>query len=100
MEPIRPPDRHTSDLPDNPPERSGRAIKPDDRNAEVREEVREVLLEVVQKAAPVRLDPDRGIDYYDAVTRHERTLIESALRITAGKQNRAAGLLSVRTSTL
>lgn len=48
----------------------------------------------------MRIDPVKGIDFYENVARFERQLIETALEITNGRQSEAARLLNMRTSTL
>jgi two-component system response regulator PilR (NtrC family) len=53
-----------------------------------------------QAAAPDTVAlPDR-IDFYDAVTRYERRLIEAALRRTGGVQKQAAEILGLKPTTL
>jgi|CXWL01.1.fsa_nt_gi DNA-binding NtrC family response regulator len=66
----------------------------------LRSTVRSLLLEVDEKSRPVQIDVENGIDFYEAVARFEAQLIESALQATGGRQNRAAGLLRLRRSTL
>lgn len=62
--------------------------------------VRSLLHEASLRMQPVNIDPDKGIDFYDSVARFEIQLIESALEMTGGRQNKAAKLLNMRTSTL
>src|SRR5437764_1706829 len=45
-------------------------------------------------------DVTQGIDFYDEVRLFEIWLIQRALRYTGGRQNRAASLLGLKTSTL
>ncbi|MGQ0542167.1 MAG: helix-turn-helix domain-containing protein, partial [Blastocatellia bacterium] len=52
------------------------------------------------RTQPVNIDPEKGIDFYENVARFEIQLIESALEMTGGRQNKAARLLNMRTSTL
>lgn len=59
-----------------------------------------MLYEVNTEAQPVQIDPDRGIDYYEKVEQFEVRLIESALELAGGRQNRAAELLHLPASTL
>ncbi len=66
----------------------------------LRKTVRNLLLEVDEKSRPVQIDVENGIDFYETVARFEAQLIESALHVTGGRQNRAAGLLRLRKSTL
>jgi len=42
----------------------------------------------------------RGVDFYDAVTRYERQLIETALRRAGGVQKQAAEILGLKPTTL
>ena len=46
------------------------------------------------------IDPEKGLDFYENVERFEAQLIETALELTGGRQNKAAQLLNLRTSTL
>lgn len=62
--------------------------------------VRALLHEAAIRSAPVRIDPIKGIDFYEKVARFEIQLIESALEMAGGRQNKAAKLLNMRTSTL
>lgn len=62
--------------------------------------VRSLLHEASLRTQPVNIDPEKGIDFYENVTRFEIQLIESALEMAGGRQNRAARLLNMRTSTL
>ncbi len=71
-----------------------------DKLNSLRSTVRSLLRDVVIEAQPVRIDPDKGIDFYDNVTRYEIQLIRSALEVAGGRQNRAAELLNMRKSTL
>lgn len=66
----------------------------------LRKTVRNLLHEVEAKTLPVPIDTENGIDFYEVVSRFEAQLIESALEATGGRQNRAAGLLRLRKSTL
>lgn len=47
-----------------------------------------------------KLDEDGGIDFYEAVNEYQIQLIVSALELSGWRQNRAAALLNMRTSTL
>lgn len=62
--------------------------------------IRSLLHEASLRTQPVQIDPEKGIDFYDSVARYEIQLIESALEVAGGRQNRAAKLLNMRTSTL
>jgi DNA-binding NtrC family response regulator len=62
--------------------------------------VRSLLHEASLRTQPVSIDPEKGIDFYESVARFEIQLIESALEMSGGRQNRAAKLLNMRTSTL
>jgi DNA-binding NtrC family response regulator len=62
--------------------------------------VRSLLHEASLRTQPVNIDPEKGIDFYENVARFEIQLIESALELSGGRQNRAAKLLNMRTSTL
>ena len=62
--------------------------------------VRALLHEAAIRSAPVRIYPIKGIDFYEKVARFEIQLIESALEMAGGRQNKAAKLLNMRTSTL
>ncbi len=62
--------------------------------------MRNLLHEVDTNARPVQIDAEHGIDFYETVARFEADLIESALHVTGGRQNRAADLLKMRKSTL
>jgi DNA-binding NtrC family response regulator len=66
----------------------------------LRSMVRSLLHEAALRTQPVQIDPEKGIDFYDSVARYEIQLIESALEVSGGRQNRAAKLLNMRTSTL
>jgi DNA-binding NtrC family response regulator len=66
----------------------------------LRSMVRSLLHEAALRTQPVQIDPEKGIDFYDSVARYEIQLIESALEVAGGRQNRAAKLLNMRTSTL
>lgn len=66
----------------------------------LRRTVRDLLDEVDASTRPVQIDAEKGIDFYEAVSRYEAQLIESALELTGGRQNRAAALLKMRKSTL
>ncbi len=72
----------------------------DDKLDTLRTTLRTMLHEVAAESQPVSIDPDRGVNYYDKVTRFEVQLIESALELAGGRQNRAAKLLHLPTSTL
>lgn len=69
-----------------------------DQRDNLRKTVRKLLHKV--EAKPVPIDSENGIDFYEVVSRFEAQLIESALEATGGRQNRAAGLLKLRKSTL
>ena len=66
----------------------------------LRRTVRTLLHEVEMRSRPVQVDAENGIDFYETVARFETQLIESALEAAGGRQNRAAGLLRMRKSTL
>ena len=58
---------------------------------------RELLEEAV---LPVAATLPEGMDFYDAVVRYERQLIEAALRRTGGVQKQAAEILGLKPTTL
>ena len=59
------------------------------------------LLREVQCIAEVRqFSFEKGLDFYDEVSRFEIDLINRALLLTAGHQGRAARLLNLRATTL
>lgn len=62
--------------------------------------IRNLLHETALRTEPVSIDPEAGIDFYDNVARFEIKLIQSALDLAGGRQNKAAKLLNMRTSTL
>jgi len=62
--------------------------------------IRSLLHEAALRTQPLNIDPEEGIDFYENVARFEIQLIESALEVSGGRQNRAAKLLNMRTSTL
>lgn len=66
----------------------------------LRSMIRSLLHEAALRTQPVNIDPEKGIDFYENVARFEIQLIESALEVAGGRQNRAAKLLNMRTSTL
>lgn len=66
----------------------------------LRSMIRALLHEATLRTQPVHIDPEKGIDFYENVARFEVQLIESALEAAGGRQNRAAKLLNMRTSTL
>ena len=70
-----------------------------DKLDSLRSTIRSLLHEVASDT-PVNIDPEKGIDFYENVERFEIQLIESALEVAGGRQNRAAKLLNLRTSTL
>ena len=51
-------------------------------------------------APPQSVDPASGVDFRAAVAEYERALVTAALRLTKGRQNRAAELLHLNPSTL
>ena len=66
----------------------------------LRSMIRSLLHEAALRTQPVHIDPEKGIDFYEKVARFEIQLIESALEVAGGRQNRAAKLLNMRTRTL
>lgn len=59
------------------------------------------LLREVQCISEVRpVNFEKGLDFYDEVTRFEIDLIKRALLLTSGHQARAARLLKLRATTL
>ncbi|MGH9968542.1 MAG: helix-turn-helix domain-containing protein [Pyrinomonadaceae bacterium] len=59
------------------------------------------LLREVQSISEVKtLSIERGLDFYDEVSRFEIDLIKRALLQTAGHQGRAARLLNLKVTTL
>src|SRR5690606_9625582 len=71
-----------------------------DKMDALRSLVRSLLHEASLRTMPVNIDPEKGIDFYENVARFEIQLIESALEMSGGRQNRAAKLLNMKTSTL
>lgn len=71
-----------------------------DKMDTLRSMIRSLLHEAALRTEPVDIDPEKGIDFYENVERFEIQLIESALAAAGGRQNRAAKLLNMRTSTL
>lgn len=71
-----------------------------DKLDSLRSLVRSLLREASHRMQPVNIDPESGIDFYENVARFEIQLIESALEMSGGRQNKAAKLLNMRTSTL
>jgi DNA-binding NtrC family response regulator len=59
-----------------------------------------LLREAGTSSQHVSIDPEKGIDFYENVAKFERELIELALEMTGGRQNRAARLLRMREPTL
>ena len=67
----------------------------------MRKELQRLLAETAYPAdPPAAVDPAGGIDFRAAVAEYERALIAAALRLTKGRQNRAAELLHLNPSTL
>jgi DNA-binding NtrC family response regulator len=66
----------------------------------LRATIHSLLREAEIHSRPVEIDPEKGLDFYENVERFEAQLIETALEITGGRQNAAARLLNLRTSTL
>ena len=66
----------------------------------LRSTIRSLLAEVELGITPVGIDPEKGIDFYENVARFETHLIELALEMSGGRQNKAARLLRLRKSTL
>ena len=62
--------------------------------------IHSLLREAEIHTRPLAIDPEKGLDFYENVELFEAHLIESALEITGGRQNKAAELLNLRTSTL
>lgn len=71
-----------------------------DKLDSLRSTTRSLLHEAAANTQPVNIDPEKGIDFYENVERFEIQLIESALEAAGGRQNRAAKLLNLRTTTL
>lgn len=72
----------------------------DEKLDSLRSTLKTMLHEATTEAQPVQIDPVNGIDFYEKVQRFEIQLIESALFLSGGRQNRAAKLLRLPTSTL
>lgn len=70
------------------------------RIKDLRTAIHTLLREAEIRTRPVKIDPEKGIDFYENVERYEAELIRSALDATGGRQNKAARLLNLRTSTL
>jgi len=62
--------------------------------------VKSLLQEATGRTQPLDIDPETGTDLYEDVARYEKQLIELALQMSGGRQNKAAKLLHVSTSTL
>lgn len=66
--------------------------------------LRELTYKLVHKVQSIGelhfLDIERGVDFYDEVTRFEIELIKRALLRTQGHQRRAARLLNLKVTTL
>ena len=58
------------------------------------------MIDTDARLAVPEIDPDKGIDFYQAVADYERALIVWALHATNGQQRRAAKLLGMQPSTL
>ncbi len=54
----------------------------------------------VRGSAPTPIQLPDGVRFYDAISRYERQLIESALRRTGGVQKQAAEILGLKPTTL
>jgi DNA-binding NtrC family response regulator len=67
---------------------------------DLRSAIHSLLREAEAHARPVTIDPEKGLDFYENVERYEAELIRSALDLAGGRQNKAARLLNLRTSTL
>ena len=80
--------------------RKRKRIAPAEQLEHLQGELRGLLHEAVGLTAPVALDDGNGVDFYDAVAEHERTLIKAALRMSGGSQKEAARLLHIGPSTL
>ena len=57
-------------------------------------------LDLIETSGGTRRDLAQGLNFYDEVRRFEISLIEQALRQTAGSQIRAAALLGLKHTTL
>lgn len=62
--------------------------------------IRSLLHEAAARTDRVNIDPEKGIDFYENVARFETQLIELALEMSGGRQNKAAKLLRMRATTL
>ena len=62
--------------------------------------VKSLLHEAAARTQPLDIDPERGIDFYENVARFEAQLIGLALEMSGGRQNKAARLLRMGTTTL
>ena len=72
----------------------------DSRIKDLERKIYSLLREAKLNDEPARIDPEKGIDFYDQVARHESNLIEYALELTGGRQVQAARLLNLKESTL
>lgn len=73
---------------------------PEDKFEALRSEIRSLLNEAQKESMKVDFDPEKGIDFYAAVTEYQIKLIQSALSVAHGKQKHAAKLLNLNCSTL
>lgn len=71
-----------------------------DKLDSLRSAFRSLLCDVAVQSPPVKIEANKGIDFYENVQRFEIQLIELALEVAGGRQNRAARLLNLRESTL
>ncbi len=79
----------------------GESARPGKENLiELREVLRTALRDATLTSARVAVEPGAGIDFYKVVNRYQEDLILAALELSGGRQNRAAKLLNMRTSTL
>ncbi len=72
----------------------------DSRIKDLERAIDSLLREAEVNDEAAKIDPDKGIDFYDQVARHECNLIEYALELTGGRQVQAARLLNLKESTL
>jgi transcriptional regulator with GAF, ATPase, and Fis domain len=66
----------------------------------LRELTFKLLRKVESISEPQALDVEKGVDFYDEVSRFEIDLIKRALIQTGGHQRRAARLLNLKVTTL
>lgn len=84
---------HDSIIKRNPAELTGKVDS-------IRTMLRSLIDDISHFSQPVVIDPIKGTDFYEDVTKFEKRLIVAALEISGGRQNHAARLLNLKKSTL